>query len=116
MCSQRMSLAILMFSLRFKGRAGGLEGKCESLFCRRLAAILDRGGLDLDIPLEFLGERFALESNLLANALICAVLARGLDGDCIFAAGKLLSVVVFAVPDDFVFARRPCRAGYSEED
>ena len=67
-------------------RAGGFEGKSESLFCRRLAAILDRGGLDLDIPLEFLGEWFALENNLLANALIGSVLARGFDRDGVFAA------------------------------
>src|SRR5262249_49406498 len=116
MCSQRMSLANLMLSLRFKGRTGGLEGKSESLFCRRLAAILDRGRLDLDIPLEFLGERLALECILLANTLICPVLARGFDRDRIFAAVKLLAVVVLAVPDHFVLARRPGRAGYREED
>src|SRR5580700_10837585 len=104
MCSQRASLANRMLSRRLNGRAGGFEVESGSLFWRRLAAILDRGGLDLDIPLEFLGERFALDNHFLANTLIRAVLARCFDRDRVLAAGELFPVVVLAVPDHLVLA------------
>ena len=46
------------------------------------------------------------ESHFLANALISSVLAGGFDGDGVFAAGELFSVIVLAVPDDLVLAGR----------
>ena len=82
----------------------------DHYFASSLAAILDRGGLDLDIPLEVLAERFAIEKHDFANALIRSVLASGFDGDGVFAAGELFAVVVLAVPDDLVLARRAGRA------
>ena len=103
-------------SLRRSGSTRAAEaGSPRVLLCRTLSAILDRGGLDLDIALEFLGERLVGEGHLLADALIRPVLPRGLDEDRVLAAGERLAVVVLAVPDDLVLAgragrpRRSCR-------
>ena len=52
----------------------------------------------------------------LANALIGSVFARGLDKNGVFAAAKLFAVVVLAVPDQLVLARRAGRPRDSEED
>src|SRR3954471_5449201 len=79
------------------------------LFRRRLAAILDRGGLDLDaLSLESSGEGLVGEGHLLAQALIRPVLPGGVQVDGVRAARERLAAVVLAVPDDGVF---PGRAG-----
>src|SRR6478609_6746389 len=109
MCSQRITAAKRMASLRLKVRTWGGEGSAGKLFGSGLSTILDRGGFDLDIPLEFLGERRVGKSHLLANALIGAVLSRGLDENRVFAAVERFAAVVFAVPDDGVLAGRPRR-------
>ena len=72
-----------------------------------LAAILDRCGLDLDITLEFLDERFVGDGDFLADDLIGPVLARGLDAEGVDAGPDRLAVVVLAVPGDGVLPRRP---------
>src|SRR5690348_3015279 len=109
MCSQRINAASRMPSLRRKDRPRAEAGRAGGLLCRTLSTILDRGGFDLDIPLEFLGERPVREGHRLANALIRPVLARGIDEDRVSAAIERLAVVVLAVPDDGVLAGRAGR-------
>src|SRR5689334_5001835 len=109
MCSQRIRAATRMPSRRRKGRACAAGRLALGLLCRTLSAILDRGGSDLDIPLEFLGERRVVEGHLLADALVRPVLPRGLDVDRVLAGTDRLAVVVLAVPDDVVPAGRPGR-------
>src|SRR5207302_2977972 len=74
------------------------------LFCSRLAAILEGGGFDLDVALEFLAERCVGEGHRLANALVRPVLPRGVDEDGVLAAIERPAMVVLAVPDDGVLA------------
>src|SRR4051794_16979485 len=116
MCSQRTRAANRMPSLRREVRSFSEEGTAGSLSCGTLAAILDRGGFDLDIALEFLGERRAGERHPLANALIRPVFSRGLDEDGVLAARERLALVVLAVPGDGVLAggagRLPDRVGH----
>ena len=69
-------------------RACAGRSACGGLLRRSLATILDRGGSDLDIALEFLGERLVGEGHLLADALIRPVLAGGLDGDRVLAGRR----------------------------
>src|SRR3954452_24061782 len=75
-----------------------------------LSAILDRGGLDLDIALEVLGERPVGDGDFLADDLVRPVLARGLDADRVGAAAERLAVVVLAVPGDGILPRPASRA------
>jgi hypothetical protein len=80
-----MKPASFALNLRRRDRAGDSvaagsgEGSSPG---RSPAAILDGGGLDLDITLEF----------------------RGLDVDRVLAGRDRLAVVVLAVPDDVIFA------------
>src|ERR1700678_346698 len=104
MCNQRMSLANRMLSLRRNEWACAGDGRSGGLFSRSLATILDRGGSDLDIALQVLAEWLVGNRHILADALLGTVFAGGLDEDRIVAAGKLLAVVVLAVPDQLVFA------------
>src|SRR3954452_16223883 len=76
-----------------------------------LSAILDRGGLDLDIALEVLGERPVGDGDFFPDDLVRPVLARGLDADRAGPGAERLAVVVLAVPGDGVLPRRPGGAG-----
>src|SRR5690348_6601325 len=106
MCSHRISAANRMLSLRLRDRPCAEGCSAEGLFRRILSAILDRGGFDLDITLEFLGERLVCDRHLLADALVRPVLPGSLDEDGVYAGFDRLAVVVLAVPDDIVLARR----------
>src|SRR5437762_8550435 len=110
-----MSRANRMPSLRCHDRTWAEDSPGGWLLCRTLSAILDRGGSDLDIALEFLGERLVGERHSLANTLIRPVFARGLDGDGVLAGGEDFAVVVLAVPDDLVLAGGPGRPRDREE-
>src|SRR5688500_5083458 len=103
MCSHRTSPANRRASARRAGRPFAEGGGVSGVLLRgSLSPILDGGGLDLDITLEFLGEWRVGEGHLLANALIRPVLARGLDEDGVLAGGQRLAAVVLAVPEDLV--------------
>ena len=110
-----MSLANRMASLRLFEWAWALDGKNGGLLCRSLATILDRGGSDLDIALQVLGEWLVGKSDLLAHALISSVFARGLDRNSVITACELIAVIVFTVPDYLVFAGRPGRTRHGKE-
>src|SRR5437762_8076138 len=104
-----MSRANRMPSLRCHDRTWAEDSPGGWLLCRTLSAILDRGGSDLDIALEFLGERLVGESHWLADTLIRPVLPRGLDEDGVLAGREEFALIVLAVPDDLVLAGRPSR-------
>src|SRR3954454_10765698 len=72
---------------------------------RAFSAILDRGGLDLDIALELLGERLVGDGDFFADELVRPVLTSGLDADRVGAGAERLAVVVLAVPGDSVLPR-----------
>src|SRR6187402_3188068 len=105
MCSQRIAAANLRPSLR---RAlGWCGGTVESLLCcRSLAAIRDRGGFELDIPLEFLDERSLADRHGFADVLIGPVLAGDVDGNHVLAGREGPVMVVEAVPDHVILAGR----------
>src|SRR5690348_310186 len=109
MCSQRISAANRTWSLRRGDGWRCAGGPSSGLLCLTLAAILDGGGFDLDIALEVLGERLVGEADRLADALISTVFARGVDVQRVLARRDGLAVVVLAVPNDRVLARRPGR-------
>src|ERR1700694_1815735 len=100
MWSHRMKAASFAVNLRRRDGDSVAAGSAEGSSLRRSpAAILDGGGLDLDITLEFLDERLAGEGHRLADELIRPVLAGGLDVDRVFAGRDRLAMVVRAVPD-----------------
>src|SRR5689334_711262 len=111
MCSQSVSLTNRIFRVRPSDRTCAGRSACARLSRRSLSTILDRGGSDLDIALEFLGERLIGEGDLPADILVGPVLARGLDPDRVLAGRQRLLVVVLAVPDDPVLAGRTGRPG-----
>src|SRR4051794_33784032 len=102
-----MTAAILMAIRRRSGRACPPAG---ALAPGALSAILDRGGLDLDISLEVLGEWLVGDGDFLADDLVRPVLARGLDADRVGAGAERLALVVLAVPGDGVLPGRASRA------
>src|SRR5262249_39673932 len=81
----------------------------------RLPTVLERGGLELDLPLELLDDRLARERHLVPDDLIRPVLPRGLDRDRVRAGGEGLALVVLAVPDDLVPAGRAGGPGHRED-
>src|SRR4051812_20775982 len=110
MWSQSISAASRILSLRWNEvlcRAS--DNPFPKSLCLALSAILDRGGSDLDIALEFLDERRAGEGHRLLNALIRPVLPRGVDEHGVHAAPDRVAAVVLAVPDDGVLAGRAGR-------
>src|SRR5260370_6029906 len=104
-----------MASLRGNGRRSSEVLPAPVLFRSSLSTILDRGGFDLDIALEFLGERRAGDDHLLAYALIRSMFPRAVDREGVLAAVERLAVVVLAVPDDGVLAGRARGAGDRED-
>src|SRR3954453_1601550 len=101
-----MMAAVRMATRRRSDRACSACRTAWALAPRAFSTILDRGGLDLDIALEVLGERLVGDGDVLADDLVRPVLARGLDADRIRAGAERLAVVVLAVPGDGVLPRR----------
>src|SRR3954453_8378618 len=102
-----MMAAVRMATRRRSDRACSACRTAWALAPLALSTILDRGGLDLDIALEVLGERPVGDGDFLADDLVRPVLARGLDADRVGAGADRLAVVVLAVPGDGVLPRRP---------
>src|SRR3954454_4787806 len=100
-----MTAAVRMAIRRRSDRACSACRPPGTLAPRALSAILDRGGLDLDIAPEVLGERPVGDGDVLADDLIRPVLARGLDADRVRARAERLAAVVLAVPGDGVLPR-----------
>src|SRR4051794_15131945 len=100
-----MTAAMRMAIRRRSGRACSACRPSRTLAPRALSTILDRGGLDLDIALEVLGERPVGDGDFLADELVRPVLARGLDADRVGAGTERLALVVLPVPGDGVLAR-----------
>src|SRR5262245_18177483 len=112
MCNQRIAAANRMPQRRRRGWARPGAGGDDSLLRRTLSAILDRGGFDLDIAPQCLRERAVGDGDGLTDALVCAVLARGLDVDGVLAGRERVAAVVLAVPDHRVLPRRAGRLGH----
>src|SRR4051794_34537277 len=105
-----MTAAVRMAIRRRSGRACSACRPTQTLAPRVRSAILDRGGLDLDIAREVLGERRVGDGDFLADELVRPVLARGLDADRISAGAERIALVVLAVPGDCVLPRWTGRA------
>src|SRR5262245_4950096 len=103
MCSQRMRAAMRIAILLRSGR--DFLAVTEALLDRRLSPIGDRGGFDLNIPLEVLGERLAGDRDRRLDDLISAVLAGCLDHQSVVPRVDELTLVVLAIPDGRVLAR-----------
>src|SRR4051794_18998894 len=101
-----MTAAVRMAIRRRSGRACSACRPAAASAALALSTILDRGGLDLDIALEFLGEWPVGDGDFLADDLIRTVLAGGLDADRVGAGAERLAVVVPAVPGDGILPRR----------
>src|SRR3954453_11451643 len=101
-----MMAAVRMATRRRSDRACSACRTAWALAPLAFSTILDRGGLDLDIALEVLGERPVGDGHFLADELISPVLARRFDADRVSAGAERLAVVVLAVPGDGVLPRR----------
>src|SRR4051812_48861757 len=99
MCSQRIQAATRMASRRFRDGWCGVRCPAGSLLSRSLSTISDGGRFDLDIPLEFLGERLAGQCHRRPDALVRPVLPRGVDAEGVVAPAQRPALVVLAVPD-----------------
>src|SRR5262249_47756908 len=84
-------------------------------FRQGLATVFNAGRLDLDAARQLNREGCRVEVNRGLHALIGAVFPRRVDEEGVLAATDGLAMVVLAVPDHRILARRPSRPRHGQD-